>query len=89
MPTKEWVDTNRELMNEKRRQRYMLNKEKDDWPEKREKMLQRKKNAKTMCPQCNILYGSVYLKHHIELRHKNQVLKSGMPVATQAALPPQ
>lgn len=76
-------------MNEKRRQRYMLNKEKDDWPEKREKMLQRKKNAKTMCPQCNILYGSVYLKHHIELRHKNQVLKSGMPVAAQAALPPQ
>tara|TARA_R110002072_G_scaffold51914_3_gene139027 strand:+ start:915 stop:1184 length:270 start_codon:yes stop_codon:yes gene_type:complete len=89
MPTKEWVNTNRELINEKRRQRYMLNKQKDDWPDKREKMLQRKKNAKTMCPQCKILYGSVYLKHHIALRHRDQVLKSGMPVATQAAPPPQ
>ena len=89
MPTKEWVNTNRELINEKRRQRYMLNKQKDDWPDKSEKMLQRKKNAKTMCHQCKILYGSVYLNHHIALRHRDQVLKSGMPVATQAAPPPQ
>lgn len=71
MPTKEWIEQNRDTINEKRRIRYMMNKEKDDWPEKRAKMLQRKKDAKTLCPHCNILYGSVYLKHHINLRHPN------------------
>ena len=79
MPTKEWVENHRDIINEKRRQRYMLNKEKDGWPEKRAKMLQRKKNAKTMCPHCKILYGSVYLKHHIANRHK----KHCEPTATR------
>tara|TARA_B110000046_G_C13021389_1_gene411405 strand:- start:42 stop:278 length:237 start_codon:yes stop_codon:yes gene_type:complete len=73
MPSKEWVEQHREVINEKRRMHYEYNKLKEDWPEKRLKMLQRKKDAKTMCPHCKILYGSVYLKHHIALRHHNCV----------------
>ena len=69
MPTKEWIESNREMINEKRRERYMLSKLKEDWPEKRAKMLERTKNAKTMCPHGKILYGSSYLKHHIANRH--------------------
>jgi hypothetical protein len=70
MPTREWIEANRENINEKRRQRYMQEKEKEDWPERREKMLQRKKLAKQMCPICQIMYGKVYLKHHLAGRHK-------------------
>lgn len=80
MPSKEWTQLNRESINEKRRHRYQLNKEKPDWPEKLAKYLQKKKEAKTLCPHCNILYGNVYLKHHIALRHRIPISEQCVPI---------
>ena len=86
--TRSYVEANREKINEKKRMKYSTENRKAEYREKREEILQKSKEDRAICPLCGLDYRRLYIPRHIETRHC-KVLKSGMPVATQAALPPQ
>ena len=66
----QYYETNRDLINSKRRQRYDSEARKEEYRLNRVEILQKKRDDRTMCPLCSLSYGRFYLKKHLITRHK-------------------
>lgn len=66
----EYIETNRETINLKRRQKYNTEIRKAEYQEKREGILQKGKEDRALCPLCGLDFRRLYIKRHIVTRHK-------------------
>jgi hypothetical protein len=79
----EYIEANRELINEKRRKRYSTEKRKEDYMQNREEILKKCKEDRTNCPLCGLDYRRLYIPQHVVTRHKiskEEFVKMCMPV---------
>lgn len=65
-----YYETNRELINLKRRHRYDSEARKEEYRLHRDEILLKKKQDRINCPLCNLTYGRFYLKKHLVTRHQ-------------------
>ena len=70
--TREYLEKNRDAINDKRRAKYCTEKRKAKYQQKREELLQRSKGDRACCPLCNLEFRRLYIKSHIVTRHKVQ-----------------
>ena len=68
--SKEYLERNREAINQQRRERYNSEARKRRYYEKRDTILQRCREDKAMCPLCRIEYHRRYLRTHLVGRHR-------------------
>ena len=64
------MEANREKINEHRRNKYDSGRRKEEYQQKREDILRRAKEDRLSCPICTIQYRRLYLKVHLQNRHK-------------------
>ena len=67
--SKEYLEKNREAINQQRRERYNSEARKRRYYEKRDTMLQRCREDKAMCPLCRIEYHRRYGAGAVEMDH--------------------
>ena len=65
----EYIEANRESINEKRRIRYDSETRKADYHENREEILKKCREDRALCPLCGLDFRRLYIKRHIETRH--------------------
>ena len=70
--TREYLEKNRDAINEKRRAKYSTEKRKAKYQQNREELLQRGRDDRACCPLCNLEFRRLYIKNHIVTRHKVQ-----------------
>ena len=68
--SRQYLEANREILNEKRRIRYGSEDRKKEYQENREEILKKKKEDRLACPICNLKYRRLYIKQHIKTRHE-------------------
>ena len=68
--TKEYADKNRELINEKRRNKYSSARRKEEYNEKRCAILEKGRSDRAQCPLCGLDFRRLYIPKHIATRHK-------------------
>jgi hypothetical protein len=68
--TREYVEANREKINEKRRVKYSTEHRKAEYQEKREEILRKGKEDRSNCPLCGLDFRRLYIKKHLITRHK-------------------
>ena len=67
--TREYVETNREKLNEKRRVTYCTERRKAEYQRKREEILKSQKDDRANCPLCGLDFRRLYIPKHITIRH--------------------
>ena len=70
--TREYLEKNRDAINDKRRAKYCTEKRKAKYQQTRETLLQKAKGDRACCPLCNLEFRRLYIKNHIATRHKVQ-----------------
>ena len=68
--SKEYLERNREAINQQRRERYNSEARKRRYYEKRDTILQKCREDKALCPLCRIEYHRPYLRTHLVGRHR-------------------
>ena len=68
--SKEYLERNREAINQQRRERYNSEARKRKYYENRDAILQKCKEDKALCPLCRIEYHRPYLRAHLAGRHR-------------------
>lgn len=68
--SKEYLDRNREHINELKRLKYNSEARKKAYAEKRDTILQDLREKKVMCPICKIDYHRYHVRNHLINRHK-------------------
>lgn len=67
--TWEYVEANREKINEKRRVTYCTERRKVEYQRKREEILKSQKDDRANCPLCGLDFRRLYIPKHIKIRH--------------------
>ena len=68
--TREYVEANREKINEKRRLNYCNERRKAEYRRKRDEILKKQKKDRQNCPLCGLDFRRLYIPKHIKIRHK-------------------
>ena len=68
--TPEYLEKNREIINEKRRDKYVSRDRKAEYQMHREAILKRGREDRAQCPLCKLEFRRLYIPRHIETRHK-------------------
>ena len=72
----EYIEANREIINEKRRKRYSTEQRKEDYKKNREEILKKCKEDRMDCPLCGLEFRRLYIPRHIATRHKKRPKES-------------
>ena len=70
--TQKYLETNREIINQKRRDKYVSRDRKAEYQLHREAILKRGKEDRASCPLCGLEFRRLYIPKHIKARHKEQ-----------------
>ena len=68
--SKEYLERNREAINQRRRERYDSDTRKRKYYDDRDNILQKRRADKALCPLCRIEYHRPYLRAHLAGRHR-------------------
>ena len=68
--TREYVEANREKINEKRRLNYHTERRKVEYQRKRDEILKKQKEDRQNCPLCGLDFRRLYIPKHIKIRHE-------------------
>ena len=70
--TQKYLDENREMINQKRREKYVSRDRKAEYQLHREAILKRGKEDRASCPLCGLEFRRLYIPKHIKARHKEE-----------------
>ena len=68
----EYIEANRDIINEKRRSRYSSEQRKAEYQQKRTKILKKSRLDRACCPLCGIDFRRLYIPQHIATRHNKR-----------------
>lgn len=68
----EYIEANREIINEKRRNRYCSELRKEDYHQNREQILKKCRDDRMDCPLCGLEFRRLYIPKHIATRHNKK-----------------
>jgi DNA repair exonuclease SbcCD ATPase subunit len=68
--SKEYLEANREIINQKRREKYDPNARQAYYDRTRVEMLEKGKLDRACCPLCGLDFRRLYIPRHIATRHK-------------------
>jgi hypothetical protein len=69
--TRAYLEKNREIINQKRRDKYNSDVRKEEYRANREDILAKSKTDRAECPHCGMSFRRLYIPQHIARRHNN------------------